>query len=311
MADLDLAHLRTFLLVADGGSFTGAASRVERTQPTVSRQVRALEDALGVALFRRVGRAAVLTDAGHRLVAYGRRVFALLDEARAAVAAEGRESARRLRVGAGGMPAQYLLPPLLEALASRVPGLRVSVSTHHPEWVAEAIVRDELDVGLVTRPVRARGLVLEDAGLDEQVAIAAPHHAWASRRRGRLPLAAFDGEPFILYDRGTGTSRRILGQFARAGVRLDARMEVGYVEAMKEMVRIGLGVSLVPAWVVAREAAAGEIAAVRVEGPSLRRRWAVAFAKGRGEDAPVAGFRAACRDRLPGLLAGPFAGAAR
>lgn len=310
MADLDLPHLRTFLLVAEGGSFTGAAGSAERTQPTVSRRVRALEAALGVPLFRRVGRTAVLTEAGRRLVAYARQVLALLDEAREAVAAEGAAAAARLRIGAGGMPAQYLVPPLLEALASRIPNLRVSVSTHHPERVAEAIVKGELDAGLVTRPVHTRGLVLEDVGEDEQVAIAAPHHPWAGRR-GRLPLAAFDGEPFILYDRGTGTSRRILGQFARAGVRLDVRMEVGYVEAMKAMVRIGLGVSLVPAWVVAREAAAGQIAAMRLAGPSLRRRWAVAYAKGRGEDATVAGFRAVCREGLPGLLAGPFGRGAR
>ncbi len=306
MANLDLAHLKTFLLVAEGGSFTGAAGGAERTQPTVSRQVRALEAALGVPLFRRVGRSAVLTEAGRRLVGYAQRVFALLDEAREAVAADGASAARRLRVGAGGMPAQYLLPPLLEALRARDPGLRVAVSTHHPERVAEGLVRGDLDVGLVTRPLRARGLVLEDVGEDEQVAIAAPRHPWAARRRGRLALAAFDGEPFILYDRGTGTSRRILGQFARAGVRLDVRMEVGYVEAMKEMVRIGLGVSLVPAWVVAREAAAGEIAAVRLDGPGLSRRWAAAYVRGRAEEAGVAGFLAVCREGLPALLAGPF-----
>lgn len=305
MPDLDLAHLRTFLLVAEGGSFTGAASGVLRTQPTVSRQIRALEGALGVALFRRVGRRAVLTEAGVRLADYARRTFALLDEARAAVAADGASAARRLRIGAGGMPSQYLLPPLLEALSARVPGLHVSLSTHHPERVAEGLVRGDLDVGLVTRPVRARGLVLEDVGEDEAVAIAGRSHPWA-RRRGRLSLAAFDGQPFILYDRGTGTSRRILGQFARAGVALDVRMEVGYVEAMKEMVRIGLGVSLVPAWVVAREVAAGEIAAVRLSGGGPARRWAVAYARGRGAEPALSAFAAVCREALPARLAGPF-----
>jgi DNA-binding transcriptional LysR family regulator len=304
---MDLEHLRTFLLVAEGGSFTGAAEGAGRTQPTVSRQVRALEAALGTRLFLRAGRSAVLTDAGRQLVGYARRLLALADEAGAAVSAEGRQAAGRLRVGAGGLASQYLLPPLLEAVRAGRPDLRLVVAAHHPDTIAEQVATGDLDVGLVTRPVRRAGLAVADAGEDEMVAIVAPGHPWARRPERRLPPAAFDGEPFILYDRGTGTSRRILGYFARQGVRLRIGMEVRYVEAMKEMVRIGLGVSLVPAWVATREAAAGQIAAVRLAGPGFRRRWAVIHASRADETAPVAAFVAGCRERLPRMLAGPFA----
>lgn len=302
MEPLDLALVRTFVLVAEGGSFTGAAAPAQRTQPTVSRQVRALEAALGVPLFVRAGRSAVLTDAGRRFLDHARRLLAMADEARAAVAADGRRAARRLRVGSGGMPSQYLLPPLLEALRARAPDLELTVAAHHPDAVVERVARGELDVGLVTRPVRARGLAVADVGTDELVAIAAPDHPWAQGPGRRLPARAFAGQPFILYDRGTGTSRRILGQFARQGVPLRVSMEVGYIEAMKEMVRIGLGVSLVPAWVVAREVAAGEIAAIRLAGPGFRRAWAVVSPRTR--TAAAQALLEICLERLPALLAG-------
>ncbi len=201
------------------------------------------------------------------------------------------------------MPSQYLLPPLLEALRARDPDLHFVVATHHPETLVEQVARGELDAGLVTRPVRSRALAVEPVGEDELVAIVAPGHPWARLPPRRLPLSAFAGQPFILYNRGTGTSRRILGHFARQGVPLRVSMEVGYIEAVKEMVRIGLGTSLVPGWVVAREAAAGEIAAVRLAGQGLCWRWAVVWAKGSLAATPLAAFVAVCRERLPALLA--------
>jgi DNA-binding transcriptional LysR family regulator len=310
-ADFTLAQLRTFVRVAEGGSFTHAAGDVSRTQPTVSRQVRALEQAVEAPLFLRVGRTAVLTDAGHRMLGYARRLLALVDEARAAVSSTGDARARRLRIGAGGLASQYLLPGLLEAFRARHPAVQLVVATHHPETITAQTVRGELDVALVTRPVRAQGLVVRDVGDDEMVAIAGPGHPWARRAGRRLPVDAFDGEPFILYDRGTGTSRRILGAFARRGVRLTVAMEVGYVEAMKEMVRIGLGVTLVPGWVVAREVTAGQVTALRLAGarpagPGFVRRWALVFARGAAAGGPLDPFVSLCRERLPALLAGPF-----
>src|SRR5262249_23434009 len=123
MLDLDL--LRSFVSVVDAGGFTRAGERVHRTQSTVSQQIKRLEDTLGRPLLHRNGRQASLTEEGERLLSYARRLLALAEEARDAVARPTDGGIVKL-----GIPEDFAsqrLPKVLSQFARSRPGLRLDV----------------------------------------------------------------------------------------------------------------------------------------------------------------------------------------
>src|SRR5262252_5385541 len=123
MLDLDL--LRSFVSVVDAGGFTRAGERVHRTQSTVSQQIKRLEDTLGRSLLHRNGKQATPTEEGERLLSYARRLLALAEEARDAVARPTDGGIVRL-----GIPEDFAaqrLTKMLSQFARSRPGLRLDV----------------------------------------------------------------------------------------------------------------------------------------------------------------------------------------
>ncbi len=150
---LPLETLRTFVAVAESGSFTGAGAAVHRTQSAVSMQIRRLERELGKALFTRGARGAELTEEGETLLRYARRILGLSAEALASVA--GPELGGTVRLGAPEDYAQSLLPEVLAGFCGRHPQVRVEVLVEPSERLAQALALGRLDVCLRTCAERA------------------------------------------------------------------------------------------------------------------------------------------------------------
>src|SRR5512134_4087947 len=124
---LDLELLRSFVAIAERESFAAAAEQVHRTQSAVTQQMARLEEQLGVALFRKVGRSKRLTEHGVRLLDYARRLLTLNDEALASLAAQDLRGP--LRIGSIYDATEFLLPPLLARFSQLYPNLQLEVRT--------------------------------------------------------------------------------------------------------------------------------------------------------------------------------------
>ena len=208
-------HVRTLQEIARHQSFGRAAQALHLSQPAVSHHIRHLEREVGQRLLERVGKRAFPTAAGDLLLAHAARAFAELEAARQALQERRGVVAGRLRVGTGATASTYLLPPLLGRLRARHPELELVVVTGNSAAMAAAVIAADLDVAVVTLPVRGRALLITPLLLDPLVAIAAPAARW--RRRGPLAAAELAREPLILYERG-GTIRRVIdGWFRRRG----------------------------------------------------------------------------------------------
>jgi DNA-binding transcriptional LysR family regulator len=243
MRDLRLDQLHTFLQVIELGSFTAAAERLQLSQPAVSLQVRQLERTLGVRLIERVGRRAKPTAAGIELVKQARGIEEAVSAALDGMSAYARGTLGRVRIGTGATACIYLLPRALRDLRRRFPTLEITVTTGNTRDVLKALEANTLDVGLVTLPAPGRMFevtpVLEDAFV-----------AMTAADDDRLPRlvtpAALAKLPVVLYEAG-GNTRHIVDQwFARAGVSVAPVMELGSVEAIKELVGAGLGCAVLP-----------------------------------------------------------------
>ena len=242
MRGLNLDQLRTFATVVDQKSFSGAAARLGVTQPAVSLQVRQLEKRFGVKLIERVGRRAAATAAGAELLTHARDVEAALAAAADAMAPHAKGAAGRVRLGTGATACIYLLPKVLRDLRQRFPALDIVVSTGNTPDMLRAIEENRIDVALVTLPAAGRMLDVRPVLDDEFVAVA-PRGTRLPREITAAELAKL---PLVQYEPGANT-RRVVDDWAlRAGHPLKAVMELGSVEAMKELVGAGLGCSVLP-----------------------------------------------------------------
>lgn len=235
-ATLELDLLRTFVAVVEAGGFTRAAERVNRTQSTVSQQIRKLEDDLGRRLLDRSGAAPVLTEEGELLLGYARRLLALAAEARQALSGPGRRPVLRL-----GVPEDFAgrrLTDLLSGFARACPELRLDTTSGWSVEIRRLLEAGELDLGLVKR----------DGGEGRCLARWPERLAWVAGREADL---AADPLPLALFPQGCIYRSRAIAALEASG----RRWHVGFVgqglAGVQAAVASGLGIGLLPADTVA------------------------------------------------------------
>ena len=265
--EFTLDQLLTFAEIARDGSFSRAAERRHLSQPAVSHQIRELERRVGVALFERVGKRAVLTTAGQVLLDHVSRVHEELAGAVDRLRGLHGELVGRLRIGTGATAATYFLPPMLAEFHRRWPRVDLRVVTGNSREMARAVRSNDLDVALVTLPAPTSGLTITATFADALVAIGSPRK---SKRREPMTPAECGELPLILYE-PEGTTRALIEAWlGRAKRRRAPVLEMGNVEAIKRLVRAGMGVSIVPSMAVREEVAQQTLHAAPLS-PPLRR----------------------------------------
>ena len=270
MKKLNLDYLQSFLVVIESGSFSAAAERLHLSQPAVSLQVRQLEKSLNAPLIERVGRTAKPTAAGAALLAHAQQINAAVDLAVDAVARQTGGAAGRIRLGTGATACIFLLPPILKQLRSQLPALEITVTTGNTAEIAKAVEDNVIDIGLVTMPVSGRSFEIIPILKDEFLLIAPRDMPLPAR----ITPAVLASKPVVLFEPG-GNTRRVADQWlSRGGVSLKPLMSLGSVEAIKEMVRAGLGCAILPGMAVSAAAKPRDLI-VRPLSPRFYRRLAV------------------------------------
>ncbi|MFX2607696.1 LysR family transcriptional regulator [Enterobacter mori] len=251
MTTLNLGYLATFRLVIQRGSFSAAADVLGISQPAVSLQIRQLEQFLQTRLVERTGRGIKATAAGQALLIHGERIEQAVDETLRSVSAFNHDVSGTITFGTGATACIHLLPPLLQQLRSDYPLLRVGVTTGNTLDIVRAIEENRLDMGLVTLPVSGRALDVMPVMDEEFVFIAsqAQQAMFTDLRPDALHTL-----PLIAFESGSGTRALIDGWFEASGLTIAPAMQLGSIEAIKRMVRSGLGYSIVPKMAVEQKA---------------------------------------------------------
>jgi len=239
-----LDQLEAFTLVLDTGSFSAAAQQLGVSQPAVSAQVRELERKMGTRLLERVGRSVGPTSSGITLAGHARTLLEAGRLAAEAVSSHAEGVSGVVRLGTGATACLHLLPPLLQRIRKEHPGLHVVVSTGNTDDIVRRVELNSLDLALVTLPVASRALVVTPALRDDFVAVSAI-------RAPQLPKAVKARDladiPVVLFEPGSNTRLQVESWLLASGVRIRPAMELGSIEAIKEMVAAGLGCSILPA----------------------------------------------------------------
>lgn len=242
MRALNLDQLHAFADVVALGSFSAAADKLNLSQPAISQQVRQLETRMGVKLIERVGKRAEATPAGLALLARISDIDASVRAAEDAVAGFSSGAAGRVRIGTGATACIYFLPAILEKLQRSFPKLEIMVRTGNAGDIVRAIEDNKLDIGLVTMPCSGRSLSVTPIMTDPFVAI---FHADADVGDVIRPVD-LEAIPLVLYERG-GLTRTLVDDWLRkSGVNGRSVMELGSVEAIRELVGAGIGATILP-----------------------------------------------------------------
>ena len=302
---MNLDQLVSFRTVARMGSFRRAAEALNLSQPAVSKQIQALEAELGERLLER-GRSVRLTLAGEVLLKYADRVSDMVQVAREAIADLRELGYGRLSLGASPSIAIHLLPQLLEAYRARYPRVTLTVGAGVPHEIMRRVVARDVDLGLVILaapgPDPPAELTCVLLGVSEIIFVAPASESLVKRRR--LTIDELGDLPWILNPDGCQYRSFLERRFAERGLTMNVAVEVTGLEVHKRLVQLGLGVTLLPEPLVARDVQAGTLKAFSVEGTKLRSLSCLLYRRDKYIHGAMQGFLALLREVCPSGKAG-------
>lgn len=253
---MNFNHLKVFWAVAINSSYSRAAEELYLSQPTVSIQVKKLEDELGIDLFEQLGKKIYLTRAGEQLYSYANRIFSLSAEAELAIQELKGLRSGRIVIGASTTPGIYLLPALISSFQEKYRDLDIALEISNTHVVQEQLLLNRLDFGVVgEEPVQDPQLKLEPILEDELVVIVAAGHPLAKLQT--IALEELLEQRLVLRERGSSTREVLEEKVGKRGYQFKAAMQLSSVEAIKQAVVANLGVSVVSKFAVKLELAAG------------------------------------------------------
>lgn len=235
-----LHQLRCFLATLEHGSFTAAASELGLAQPSISEQVRLLEQGLNAPLFDRVGRGLVPTEAARALRPHAERALTAVTEAGRAVASVRQVLEGTIRFGVFGTARLYLGSALVEDVLREYPGVRLELIGQNSTEVLADLQHGRLEAAVISLPIADEGLQVQPLIRDEVVYVS------ADPQRVRKPVTAAElaAAPLVLSEASWGNEDSTRRQLARAvqsvGGTLRPRIEVEDIETALEVAALGL-----------------------------------------------------------------------
>lgn len=286
---MNFNYLKVFRAAAKNLNYSRAAEELYISQPTVSIQVKKLEEELGLDLFEQFGKKIYLTQAGELLYSYANKIFALAEDAKATIEELKGLKAGRLLIGASTTPGIYLLPAIIASFQETYPNLEISLEISNTHAVQERLLANQLDLGIVGEELLVDpNLHVEALTEDELVIIAAPNNPLTAGK----PVVMQDvlDQRLILRERGSSTREVLEEKIREIGGRLKVSMQLGSVEAIKQAVAANLGISVVSKFAIALEVSTGVLQTLTVPGLHLARQINLVYHKDKRLSKGALGF---------------------
>lgn len=277
MTHVTLRQLQVFEAVARHSSFTRAANRLHVTQPTVSKQIRALSDAIGAPLIEQIGKKVYLTELGRELYATCASWLETWERFEQTIAEHKGLKRGRLRIAAV-TTAKYFMPRIIGPFCAQYPGIDVALEVVNRDRLLDRLARNQDDVYIMGVPPAELDTECAPFMANRIVIIAPRDHPLAQRRRVSFKQIA--ASPFIVREQGSGTRMALEREFARHKARINVRMELGSNEAIKQAVIGGLGIAVLSESAL-NDSRVDEISILPVAGFPLRRAWYTVYPRGK------------------------------
>lgn len=240
---MELHQLRYFVAVAETENFTRAAERMNVSQPSLSQQVINLEAEVGHKLFHRLGRRAVLTEAGNAFLDRARRILIEVENAAKELSDHPRLG-RRITVGAVQTVMPYLIAPVIAQAARDLPNLTIDAREDFRADLVPAVVDGQVDLAVVPQPVSDSRLSIEPLLTEPLLLVVGKRHAFAERTE--IAISDLAEESFVSLGSSSTVAEQIRNFFGHHNFDPRIAYQCAQVTTLKLFVSMGLGISLLP-----------------------------------------------------------------
>ncbi|MFJ7734515.1 LysR family transcriptional regulator [Lysinibacillus sp. NPDC097231] len=247
---MDMKQLQTFLTASETLSFTKTAQLLDYAQSSITAQIKSLEEELGVALFERLGKRITLTEEGKRLQQYAKKMLDLDMEMKKSLLNDQVQAV--LKIGAQESQCVYRLPPILQQFQKTHPHVKIIFKPVHTTEIAKDLLQSgNLDVAFITDTYKETPMIHRERLIEEQlIFVSAPtkgkvYHALSAQH--------LSNETLILTENGCSYRDQLENQLQQEGMLPSQMIEFVSIEAIKQCVMAGLGITFLPKMVVEKE----------------------------------------------------------
>jgi DNA-binding transcriptional LysR family regulator len=274
---IDITKLKTFVAVADLGSFSKASEMLYITQPAVTQQIKALEKIVGAKLFQRQGGKIVLTDEGRRIYEIARSLLNDYENLMEEMAKIKKDFKDTLFVGVSTTLSEYKIPELIAEFHSQMPGISIRMFVENSQQIEDSLISGVLNVGVIERAPSEKFQSIKWL-VDEIVYFTYPEHPFA--REGQIEPERLYEADIIFREVSSGTRKIVKEELERLGVifeKLNIKVEVNCVRTILNMVRSGYGTSFLSKGLLERDLQEGSIVQVKIKGFGAKRWYYIVY----------------------------------
>ena len=294
---MDVRQLRNFVAIVDSGSLSKAAETLFVAQPSLSQQLRALEDELQTQLLIRSAQGVEPTEAGKTLYRHARVVLRQMEQIREEVREGGGSEAGPVAVGFPTTIAAILAVPLFHRVREQYPGIRLQIFESMSGYIGELLANGRLDLAVLFRDSETRGISVQPL-FDEELYVLGHAGADNRQRADTCPLAQLANVPIVAPSASNGLRVLIERTFAQAGVELNIVADIDSLPTLIEIVQAGKTCTILPASALAPRQPASRPAARRIVEPEMRRPASVCWSN----SLPVGSATLAVRQAIVDLI---------
>ncbi|MGJ8638156.1 MAG: LysR family transcriptional regulator [Opitutaceae bacterium] len=274
---IDSRQLLAFCTLVQTGSFTETARILNLTQSAISHSIKNLESDMRCQLVTRTGRKINITEDGEDLYKDAQHILNQMQEARSRIQDRANWGRGRLRIGASTTACQYILPVVLREFNECFPDCILSIFPADTPELLEKVRCHEIDLAIIVDPSDINDVAIKALFTDELILVTSPIHEFAQNRT--IKMSKIAQERLVLYNKSSQTFDQIENFFRVNKISLHNYIELGSMEAIKELVKINYGVSFLASWIVEKEINIGSLVHIQTGTRRISRQWSICHAK--------------------------------
>lgn len=249
---MDIKQLKTFKIAAENLNFTKTAKKLNFAQSSVTSQIKALENELGVSLFERLGKRIILTEFGKKYKLYADKIILLMEEAEWSIS-EYKETTGTLIIGAQESQCTYRLPSILKEFKKRFPQVKLVFKPAHSDEIAKReLLQGNLDIAFITDVTRPSDVFHIEPLIKEEIKmVASPNHPLTLK--SNVVARDVEDETLLLTEAGCSYRTLLENCFQSLGWSLTNKIEFVSIEAIKQCVTAGLGIAFLPEMAIQKD----------------------------------------------------------
>lgn len=264
---MNLNYLKLFNILAAELSFSKTASLLYISQPAVSIQIKNLENELGFKLFDRTGRQLQLTENGKILYQYTKKIFELVDKADTELTSQASNLKGMVEVGASNTPGTYVLPKILSEYSEAYPSVVSNLHIGNTHEVEKMVLENRVDFAIKGGEVLYNSkLYVEWIAEDEMVFITSPNSLLAKQKF--VKLSELKREKFIVHEKNSQLYNLVADILEELNLLDNITMTVGHIDAIKQAVKLEIGIAAVPLPAVKDDLEAGILSQFKIKDKS-------------------------------------------